>query len=165
MTRRGERIEQQIAKRMDAAVETDAQDFASCAFKGRVADVRVPPFHNDAFVGHSAGGRIDPRRRGVTGEIERGQSGVGRHRAGRGICLQVRRVEDAVAPVFWIELDRIQTTGESTCVVEARKDRLEIDVGRERFVGLVQDVKLAVHVHDEESSCRLRDICWLGSHE
>src|SRR2546426_9427473 len=75
------------------------------------------------------------------------------------------RVENAVRGIVWIEGKRDEAGGITGIVVELRENLLKVDIDRERLVGFVQKVKIAVQIVDEETRRRQRSVRRLGAQE
>ena len=88
---------------MNIKTETDAQYFASRAFKRGVFGIGVCPFHEDRFIRDIARGGVHSGSGGVPGEVESGQValvGMGEppdpaHSRGRQVVSSVQRLERA----------------------------------------------------------------------
>src|SRR5262245_16368694 len=64
------------------------------------------------------------------------------------------RIELAVCGVVRIEYEGSKT-GRPIYIKEVREDLLKVDVRRKRLAGLIQDIKIAVFVVDEETRRRV----------
>ena len=145
---------------MNAADKTHTHDLTRGALERRVVDVCVRPFDQNTFIRHRACGRTNPWRIGVPGQVQGWQVGVDGCGASGAGAFKMCGIENSVTCIFRVECDRIKPARITICLIKFREHRLEIDVGRKALVALVEDVKIAVHIHDEEPVAVTRRIRW-----
>ena len=153
--RAGQRIENNVTRRVYVVIESHAQDLASCSLKCCVIDVGVDPLHENRLTHGGSHRGVDRHRRAVSSaQVESWNTRVARKsRTAPGRVLHMDGVKRSTRRVIRTECERDEAAG-VRWVDELRKDLLEVEIGREAPGGPIENVEVPIGVADEETERR-----------